>query len=61
MVNLSDLLWGNIKQGQSFGVVDPVVERLGSPEGVGVVELEEVDARSGIVVRARVDLLRIFP
>ena len=46
---------------QSFGVIDPVVERLGPPEGVGVVELEEVDARAGVVVRACVDFLVAVP
>ena len=46
---------------QSFGVIDPVVERLRPPEGVGVVELEQVHARPGVLVRAGVDLLVAVP
>ena len=42
----------------SAGVVDPVEERLGPPERVGVVELEEVHARAGVRVGASVHFLK---
>ena len=41
-----------LPESSSFRVVDPVVQRLGPPEGVGVVELQEVHALARVGVSA---------
>lgn len=41
----------------SFDEVDAVIHPLGAPQGVGVVELDEIDAFAWIAVTTTVDLL----
>ena len=50
-----------LKCNRLFGIVDPVVEGLRPPQGVGVVELQQVDPRTRVLVRAGVDLLVAVP
>lgn len=42
-------------------IIHPIIQSLGSPQRIGIIELKQINAHSGIRVRTRVDLVLAVP